>query len=76
MAMPLAAPLPITPFTEDFPLGAARAQFHDNYIVAQTKSGIVLVDQHAAHERLVYERLNTNARGWHSNPALAGAAGR
>jgi len=55
------APVPeevkVVPPSPDFPLGAARAQIHETYIVAQTADGVILVDQHAAHERLTHERL-------------------
>ena len=51
-----------TPITEDNfpPLGLAKAQIHKTYIVAQTKEGFVVVDQHAAHERLTYEKMMEN----------------
>ncbi|MBL0947091.1 DNA mismatch repair endonuclease MutL [Brevundimonas sp.] len=52
---PLATPGEADPM--DLPLGVARGQLHGTYIVAQTRDGLVLVDQHAAHERLVYERM-------------------
>jgi DNA mismatch repair protein MutL len=48
------------PPQDDFPLGSALAQFHDNYIVSQTKDGITIIDQHAAHERLVYEKMKAD----------------
>jgi DNA mismatch repair protein MutL len=52
-----AAAEPVAAELLDRPLGAARAQLHETYIVAQTRDSMVIVDQHAAHERLVYERI-------------------
>jgi DNA mismatch repair protein MutL len=48
--------------TQSFPLGAARTQVHENYIIAQTDDGMVIVDQHAAHERLVFEDMRRALR--------------
>jgi DNA mismatch repair protein MutL len=52
-----AASEPAAPDLLDRPLGAARCQLHETYIVAQTRTSVIIVDQHAAHERLVYERM-------------------
>ena len=57
------APAQATPPPADLPLGLARAQLHETYVVAQTQDGIVIVDQHAAHERLVYERMKDAMAG-------------
>jgi DNA mismatch repair protein MutL len=56
---PSAATSPVAEVPQEarYPLGAARGQLHETYIISQTEDGIVIVDQHAAHERLVYERM-------------------
>ncbi|MGB3813277.1 MAG: DNA mismatch repair endonuclease MutL [Shinella sp.] len=64
------AALPEEEQPQRHPLGAARAQLHENYIVAQTEDGLVIVDQHAAHERLVFEEMR-NALHSRTVPAQA-----
>jgi DNA mismatch repair protein MutL len=63
MARPLVPASSPSPAQERFPLGAARGQLHNTYIVAQTADGIVIVDQHAAHERLVLMKMQQAAAG-------------
>jgi DNA mismatch repair protein MutL len=50
----------VAPDLLDRPLGAARTQIHETYIVSQTRDGLIVIDQHAAHERIVYERLKAS----------------
>ena len=54
---------PASDYPAEYPLGVARAQVHETYVVAQTADGIVIVDQHAAHERLVHERIKNALEG-------------
>jgi len=60
------AEVPVAPTqAEAYPLGAARAQIHETYVIAQTADGLVIVDQHAAHERLVYEEMKVSMAAGH-----------
>jgi DNA mismatch repair protein MutL len=63
---------PAEPEQLDAPLGAPRTQVHENYIISQTRDGLVIVDQHAAHERLVYEKMKAQraAEGIARQPLL------
>jgi DNA mismatch repair protein MutL len=63
---------PPEPEQVDAPLGAPRTQVHENYIISQTRDGVVIVDQHAAHERLVYEKMKAQraAEGIARQPLL------
>jgi DNA mismatch repair protein MutL len=66
------APVPSPPESTSAPLGHARGQVHETYIIAETDDGFIIVDQHAAHERIVYERMKTqlSASGVPTQPLL------
>ena len=48
---------------KNYPLGFAKSQFHENFIISETEKGIIIIDQHAAHERIIYEKLKQDYYG-------------
>ena len=65
--------LPPSSSMAEYPLGAAFAQLHENYIIAQSPDAIVIVDQHAAHERLLYEKMKQQMHKPHDKNGASSA---